>query len=147
LDLEIPDLEVFQAYVTLPNFDNEMRIRRLINLYTGEVNYCLTFKTSGTLSRQEFEVAIPVWLFDSLKTTTTKQLLKNIHFIAYANHRLEFHVYTDKSLAGLIIMECEFTNEQEAVLFRPPHWLDIAKEVTEDIRYQNKNLATSGIPS
>ena len=63
---EIPDLEVFQAYVSCLDFDGETRVSRFTNPYTGGIKYRLTFKTNGTLSRQEFEIDIPIWLFELL---------------------------------------------------------------------------------
>ena len=146
LEGETPDVQGFQAYLPLIGYKGEARIRESTNPRPGEVKWQLTFKSLGSLSRQEWEMPIPQWLFDSLCEIAKKQIRKNISFISYAQHRLEFHVYTDRFLRDLLIMECEFKNEHEANSFVPPDWLDIIKEVTTDLRYRNSNLAANGPP-
>lgn len=146
LKSETPDLEVLQAYLSIKNYPGEIRVRETVNPHDGEMKWYLTFKSLGTLSREEHEVAVPKWLFDSLASTTTKRLLKTISFINYAKFKLEFHVYTSATLIGLIVMECEFENEHDAEFFEPPEWLDIIKEVTDDPKYRNSNLASKGLP-
>jgi len=49
---------------------------------------------------------------------------------------------------GLSILECEFPDEETANDFELPEWIreHVIEEVTEDERYQNKNLAVNGLP-
>lgn len=56
------------------------------------------------------------------------------------------------SLCGLTLAEVEFDSEEEAKQFNEqdfPDWLKplVVKEVTEDIRYNGKNLAVYGRPN
>ena len=143
---EIPDVQILQAYLPLIGYRGEARIRALTNPHTGEVEWKLAFKSQGSLTRQEFETSIPEWLFDSLQDLAKKQLLKTMTFISYSKYKLEFHVYTDIVLRGLIILECEFKSEHDANFFEPPDWLDSAKEDTNDTKYRNRKLAARGPP-
>ena len=48
-------------------------------------------------------------------------------------------------LSGLLVAEVEFDSPAAAAGFDPPEWL--GREVTDDPRYKNKRLATTGLPS
>ena len=56
---------------------------------------------------------------------------------------IELDVY-DGALTGLLTAEVEFASLEASVAFRPPPWLN--REITEDKRYKNKNLAVKGMP-
>ena len=47
-------------------------------------------------------------------------------------------------LAGLANLEVEFKSESDAASFRPPPWF--GRDVTEDDRYSNFQLAVNGLP-
>ena len=47
-------------------------------------------------------------------------------------------------LEGLVYMEIEFANEQEANSYQEPNW--IIKDVTNDRRFKNQELAQFGMP-
>ena len=49
------------------------------------------------------------------------------------------------NLSGLVMAEIEFASVEASQDFRPPPWF--SREVTDDARYKNKNLAQSGPPS
>jgi CYTH domain-containing protein len=50
----------------------------------------------------------------------------------------------DADLEGLQIVEVEFRSEAAATRFQPPDWFGL--EVTDDRRWNNAALATTGIP-
>ena len=56
---------------------------------------------------------------------------------------LEFHVYIRNELCGLMILECEFKTENDALRFEPPEEIKsfIVREITDEPGYKNKNLA------
>jgi adenylate cyclase len=48
------------------------------------------------------------------------------------------------TLAGLHLAEVELASESETV--KPPAFLSIVRDVTDDPSYKNKTLATRGLP-
>jgi CYTH domain-containing protein len=49
------------------------------------------------------------------------------------------------ALDGLVVAEVEFDDEEAASRFQPPSWF--VREVTDDKRYSNRNLASDGLPA
>jgi CYTH domain-containing protein len=47
-------------------------------------------------------------------------------------------------MEGLVLAEVEFPSREKSEEFEPPDWF--GKEVTEDIRYKNQNLAQKDVP-
>jgi adenylate cyclase len=88
--------------------------------------------------RQEYEYPIP--LSDAneiLKTLCKKPLIvKTRHFITHGSHTWEIDEFKAEN-QGLIVAEIELSRIDE--LFEKPAWL--GKEVTDDLRYYNNNLA------
>lgn len=93
--------------------------------------------TIGT-QRAEYEYEIP--LFDAheiLDNLCLKPVIeKTRHFVKHENHLWEIDEF-DGENAGLIVAEIELKNVDEP--FAKPEWL--GKEVTQDVRYYNNNLA------
>jgi CYTH domain-containing protein len=48
------------------------------------------------------------------------------------------------ALAGLVVVEVEFDDEQAASAFTPPSWF--GREVTVEAPYSNRSLACDGLP-
>jgi adenylate cyclase len=117
-----------------------MRLRR-------EDERCtLTVKGEGTLVRDEWEVAIPEWVFDQLWSATAgRRLEKTRYTVPHGDLMLEVDEYHGP-LAGLWTLECEFVDEQQVGTLRLPDWAATAEEVTEDRRYRNVSLAEHGLP-
>ncbi len=106
----------------------------------------MTIKEGKGLVRKEWEVEIPEWVFRKIWSGTEgRQLEKDRYVIPYHNHSIEFDVYKG-SLAPLMILECEFVDEEDAKQFVLPEWAKDAIEVTNDDRYSNRSLATYGLP-
>lgn len=122
---------VTQSYASL---SPEVRIRT-----KGNQGY-LTLKSDGTLSRKEIETEIPLEIAREMITEIPARIEK----VRYTLERFEIDIYRGK-LAGLITAEVELTSESEE-LPRVPECLTLGKEVTEDKRFKNKNLATQGLP-
>lgn len=93
--------------------------------------------TIGT-QRSEYEYEIP--LSDAqeiLKTLCVKPLIeKTRHFVTHQSHQWEIDEFEGEN-AGLIVAEIELDSVAET--FAKPEWL--GKEVTQDLRYYNNNLA------
>jgi len=121
-------------------YGKKIRVRR-----KGEKCY-MTIKEGQGLVRKEWEVEIPEWVFQKVWSgIEEKKLEKDRYVIPYQNHSIEFDVYKG-SLAPLMILECEFIDEEDAKQFVLPEWAKDAIEVTNDDRYSNRSLATHGLP-
>ena len=125
----------YQGY--LFNDPGELRI---VKKY--ESGRCLiSLKTDGSLIRDEWEQEIPEWAFNIMQAHVKNHLSIIRHFINLdSGHLLEIDVYAGK-LKGLIKVEVEFKENEDINDFVLPDWLQPAVEVTEDLRFKNKNLS------
>lgn len=98
----------------------------------------ITIKGRNTgATRSEFEYAIP--LNDAneiLNTLSQKEISKTRYEIIYDNKLWEVDVFAGSN-EGLTVAEIELESEEEKINI--PDW--VMKEVTEDPRYYNSNLA------
>jgi adenylate cyclase len=141
---EPPDLsgtdsdEIEQGYLAIGS-DGEVRLRR-----KGE-KLLLTAKRGSGISREEAEVEVEPETFERLwPLTEGRRLHKRRHVIPRGDLELEVDVY-EGDLEGLVVVEIEFSSEDQARAFEPPEW--IGREVTGDERYLNETLASRGAPS
>lgn len=124
-----------QGYIL--HFDSELRIRR-----KGGVTHTMTVKDNGYLERLEWETEIPQWVFEAI-WPQAKHTLRKLRTTLSTNMmgvKYEVDQFLD-TLDGLIILEVEFQNIEQAENFVLPRWADRSMEVTGDYRYKNKNLA------
>ncbi|HPE14322.1 MAG TPA: CYTH domain-containing protein [Bacilli bacterium] len=121
-------LEIDQRYLS---FNPEIRLRK------ANDKYFKTIKSNGLLSREEHEIEIEKKEFDTLSLEAIGLIRKTRYLIPYENVIIEHDIYHE-SLEGLKIVEIEFSNENDAISFKPLSWF--GKEVTYDINYKNKNL-------
>lgn len=134
-----------QGYLSI---DPEIRIRYDYSPNTDNTNYYLSYKSVGTLSRNEYEVEIGKSDFDYLYS-----LLQDIHkpdteliYKRYYNYagagicNIEFEM-SDIDCGSLYYMEIEFSNEADAINFEIPIELRkfIISDVTEIDYYKMKN--------
>jgi adenylate cyclase len=130
---------ILQGYVFAGT--GELRIRR-----KGELQYYLTAKSEGTLSREEWETEIPAWVFDLLWPRTEGRRVEKLRYsIRYQRLTFEVDEYLGR-LKGLVTLECELAEDEAAMNLILPSWTVQAVDVTEDKRYKNKALATDGLP-
>ncbi len=141
---EMPELAgaknvtILQGYIVVGSDGTEVRLRQ-----KGD-KYFQTVKADGGLVRPEMEIEITRDQFNGLWSTTEGRRVEKVRYeIAHGDAKIEFDVYSGK-LAGLLIAEVEFPSIEASRSFAPPSWF--GKEVTEDKRYKNKNLALEGLP-
>lgn len=113
----------------LPFFPAEMRVRSKDNK-----SFVFTAKGEGDLIRDEFEVEIPKSLFNLLWGFSVNQRVvkKRLDF-KVLDQILTIDLYQDRQL---MVAEVEFTTLKEAESFS-----QIAKDVTSEPSYKNKNLS------
>ncbi len=131
---------IMQGYVV---GDGIVRLRK-----KGE-KYLMTVKSKRTadgLSRQEWEVEIPEFVFTLIWPHKIGRSIRKVRYsVPYHDYILEVDIFKG-GLAGLILVECEFPDEASARKFVLPESLGEAVEVTADKRFGNRHLAMHGLP-
>lgn len=127
--------KIYQGYLC---DQPEIRIRR-----KGD-QYFLTQKGEGLLKRTEVETLISSLTYEILVQLVTSNLLeKDRYHIPLENGMTaELDIYHGQ-YQGLMVVETEFSSEEESACFVPPEWFGL--EITYDKRYKNKNLAHCSI--
>lgn len=74
--------------------------------------------------------------------TKGRRIIKKRHYIPCRGGLIEFDIYHE--FPGFYTAEVEFKTAEDALEFVPPDWF--GKEVTDDKRYSNNNLAVYGPP-
>ena len=96
--------------------------------------FYFTLKGDGTLSRSELEKEIDSGLFNEYWPETGGKRLEKCRLKKpYHEYEAEFDLYLDRNL---IIAEVEVPSIEDALKLLP-----LGKDVTDDKRYKNKNLA------
>lgn len=119
-----------QAYM---NTDPVIRIRK------EDDNYYLTYKGSGMLAREEYNLPLNAQSYDHLLPKCDGNVIsKKRYLIPFGKYTIELDVF-DAPFAPLIIAEVEFETKEEAESFTPPAWF--LEDVTYDREYHNSNLS------
>jgi CYTH domain-containing protein len=126
-----------QGYLAVSADGTEVRLRR-------KGNRCfLTVKSPGGLQRMEREIELTVEKFEYLwPATAGRRIEKTRHLIDLPGYQIELDRFAG-SLQGLQIAEVEFPTVESSRAFVPPDWF--GREVTNDDRYKNRNLALHGL--
>lgn len=137
-ELQNAVVEVIQQGYLIREADREVRIR------SKGVHFYLTEKKGSGLIREEHEVLVNEHIFKALwPMTDGMQLKKTRSTFMLDGHELELDVYQG-ALQPLMILETEFTSEEQALAWSPPWFAGF--EVTGEARYKNAQLAMTGIP-
>lgn len=106
-------------------------------------SYYLTYKGSGLLSREEYNLPLDESSFLHLIGKADGNIIsKQRYLIPYSSLEKEYTIELDvfdAPFSSLIIAEVEFSNENEANAFSAPDWFD--REVTYEPEYHNSNLS------
>ena len=127
-----------QGYIVVADGGVELRIRQ-----KGS-RFFQTIKAGEGLSRTEIEIELSHDQFQQLwPHTEGRRVRKTRYALPVGNLTAELDRF-DGGLAGLLLVEVEFSSVDASRLFEPPDWF--GADVTEDRRYKNKQLAVFGIP-
>lgn len=132
----LPKVEITQGYLTK---EPAIRVRS-----AGDKFY-MTFKgkTEDSLIRREVELPITKDAYEILMGhETTKKIRKNRYLVNENGKKYEIDIF-EEQLKGLAFLEVEFENQEEAENFVVPAWVE--KEVTDDVRYTNSQLAFEAV--
>lgn len=134
---ELPDLtgtvmiRMEQRYLSV---DPVLRIRK------ADDKHIFTYKSGMGMIRQEEEFEISEEDYAKLcEKTIGHPVMKSRYVMGLPDgHHAEIDVYHGR-LDGLLVVETEFSSEEEANAFAVPAWF--GKEVTDDPYYTNAMLA------
>lgn len=141
----VPCIIIEQAYL---NTDPVIRIRRQND------DYYLTYKGSGLLAREEYNLPLNKGSYEHLLSKADGNIISKKRYLFpikepafkkeylppsdIPNLTIELDVF-DAPFAPLIIAEVEFPDEDMANAFLPPDWF--LADVTMDTNYHNSNLS------
>lgn len=143
--------KIIQWYVAITEDGTEVRLRKKWQ------KFFQTIKSSWNKIRDEFEIELTKDQFEALwDSTAGKRVEKTRYEIPYeyettgkewqkikVTKKIELDIYYG-NLDWMLSAEVEFKTEEESNKFVTPEWF--GKEVTDDKKYKNKNLAISGKP-
>ena len=112
----------------------------VIRIRKDNDKYELTYKSSGLMVRQEYNLPLTKEAYEHLREKADGRLIvKTRHEIPLDDrHKIELDIFHG-DLAPLILAEVEFADEDEANQFTPPEWF--GEDVTFSSRYHNSNLS------
>ena len=145
-----------QTYIEICEDGTEKRVRKDTSDTTTDILYLYTEKGPGTVSRREKNKLITAKMYKKLlsKGFIGDTIYKDRYTLhTKSNILIELDIYKEQ-LSGLVVAEVEFKDGNltqriaKAKSFTLPDEIASAviEEVTEDTRYQNKNLALYGLP-
>ncbi len=122
---------ISQGYL---NINPVVRIRR------DNEKYELTYKSKGFMARQEYNLPLTREAYEHLLTKIDGRLIEKRRYMIPLEHVLtaELDVF-EGTLAPLILVEVEFSSEEEANSFVPPSWF--GEDVTFSGKYHNSSLS------
>ena len=135
---ELPDLscceyhKIEQAYLCTGPV---VRVRR------EDENYYMTYKGSGLMSREEYNLPLTAESYEHLKQKADGNIIsKTRYLIPLEKDQLvaEVDVF-EEPFASLVMAEVEFESEEQANAFVAPEWF--GEEVTFDGRYHNSYMS------
>ncbi len=131
------DLSAYPCHIIEQGYlctDPVVRIRR------QDDDYILTYKGSGLLCREEYNLPLKAASYAHLKEKTDGHLItKKRYVIPLENHlKIELDIF-EPPFAPLVLAEVEFPDTETANAFSPLPWF--GKDVTMDGRYHNSYLS------
>lgn len=136
------DMEIIQIYLTNGKHDSQRRVRKITEentdkyIYTEKVFVSPTqrIENESEISEQEYNKA----LNDARKDCAP--VAKRRICFNYSEQFFEMDIYPFSS--ELAILELELENLTQEIYF--PYYIRVIKEVSDDKRYSNAELATAG---
>lgn len=126
-----PYHDIEQAYLcTAP----VVRIRR------QDDDYILTYKSSGMMSHEEYNLPLTKEAYEHLKTKADGNVITKRRYLLPLTDELTIELDLFSGVfEGMVLAEVEFPTEEAANAFVPPAWF--VKEVTFQKEYHNSYLS------
>lgn len=106
----------------------------------SQKSFVLTYKSKGLMVREEYNMPLDEESYCHLRAKADGRVItkKRYRIPEAGGLTIELDVF-EGDLAGLVMAEVEFPDEETAKGYRPPEWF--GKEVTYDQAYHNSNLS------
>lgn len=103
-------------------------------------DYFLTYKSKGFLAREEYNLPLTPEAYAHLKEKIDGHLITKDRYVIPLGNDLYIELdFFSGYLAGLILAEVEFPDEETANAFLPPDWF--GEDVTYSSKYHNSTLS------
>lgn len=135
---ELPDLsgygfhKIEQSYLCIAPV---VRVRR------EDETYYMTYKGSGMLAREEYNLPLNAESYEHLKEKADGNIISKTRYLIPLDTEglvAEVDVF-DPPFAPLIMAEVEFESKEQAERFEAPEWF--GEEVTFDEKYHNSYMS------
>lgn len=124
-----------QTYLAMDD-NEELRVRRIADLSTGDVSYTHTFKRGNGLVREEVEYAISESIYKQIMDAFGfTPLTKNRITADWNGRTIEIDIYDQIQLS---VLEAEFASVEEANGFEAPDWF--GEDISSQKQYSNKTV-------
>lgn len=131
----LSEQRIEQTYLAIDE-TQELRVRRIVDLASGEVSFTHTFKLGNGLSREEIEYSISEGIYDQVvKAFGFVPLTKNRITAEWDGSIIEIDIYDQIELA---VLEVEFDSEEAANAFAAPDWF--GRDISSERQYSNKKV-------
>lgn len=125
-----PSKELTQGYLSTAPV---VRVRQ-----AGD-EYYLTYKGSGMLAREEYNLPLTKEAFEHLVTKADGIVIRKTRYLIPLDpYTIELDVFHGE-LSPLVMAEVEFPSIEEANAFTPPEWF--TEDVTNNPKYHNSNMS------
>ena len=126
--------EIEQAYLT---------VNPVIRVRKSDDEYYMTYKGSGLMSREEYNLPLTEEAYITLKSKAEGNVISKTRIlIPFDKYTVELDVFK-APFDNVIIAEVEFESEEEATAFVAPDWF--MDDVTTDRRYHNSNMSRADL--
>ncbi|WP_042197783.1 CYTH domain-containing protein [Paenibacillus camerounensis] len=124
-----------QTYLAIED-GQELRVRKITDLDSGEITFTHTFKDGKGISRKEIEYDISEGLYNQMvEAVKAVPLVKTRTTAVWNGITVEIDVYTQLQLT---VIEVEFDSLEEAQSFSAPEWF--GQDVSVEKKYSNKTV-------
>ncbi len=124
-----------QTYLAIDE-TQELRIRKITDVASGEQTYTHTFKLGNGLTREEVEYGISESIYNQVANAFGfVALTKNRITAEWESRTIEIDIYDQIELA---VVEVEFDSVEAAHAFDPPAWF--GKDISSERAYSNKKV-------
>ncbi|WP_419871567.1 CYTH domain-containing protein [Candidatus Pristimantibacillus sp. PTI5] len=131
----LSEQRIEQTYLAIDE-NQELRVRRIVDLASGEVTYTHTFKLGNGLLREEIEYSISESIYGQvIKAFGFVPLTKNRITAEWNGRVIEIDTYDQIALS---VLEVEFDSEEAANTFQAPDWF--GKDISSERQYSNKKV-------
>ncbi|AIQ50757.1 CYTH domain-containing protein [Paenibacillus sp. FSL R7-0331] len=122
-----------QTYLAIED-GQELRVRKITDLDSGEITFTHTFKDGKGIRRKEIEYNISEGLYNQMiEAVKAVPLVKTRTTAVWNGITVEIDVYTQLQLT---VIEVEFDSLEEAESFSAPEWF--GQDVSVEKKYSNK---------